>query len=269
MFKKATLAIVAVLIVGGLLFGSKLVPLGKSVISKAQAMANDAIGIEGQIDIAKEELKAIGPAIKKMVHQIAKEKAEIIQLENKLARNDANLKTAYEEMAELRRHLESGDEVYVSATNKAHSTAAVRRDLESRFANYKMAKSTRDTLAEVINTRQEALTEGIRSLEDAQLQEQAMKVEIENLIARKKRLDAQAQIHNLELDSSAITRTRKALEDVSSRISTSEIEREMLPKTTGRIDVSTNGNIDMKQDILDEMDAFFKPTVDSNELVNN
>ena len=63
MFKKLTLGVLGVVLVGGLLFGSRIVPYAKTAYEKVRSSAQDTVPISFQIDAAKEQLKKIDPEI--------------------------------------------------------------------------------------------------------------------------------------------------------------------------------------------------------------
>ena len=65
MFKKATLGVLAMVLVGGLLFGNRVVPYAKTAYEKVRSTAQDTVPVSFQIDAAKEQLKKIDPEIKK------------------------------------------------------------------------------------------------------------------------------------------------------------------------------------------------------------
>ena len=73
MCKKVTLGVLALVVIGGLLFGSKVIPYAQTAYNKVKTSAQDSVPVSSQIDAAKAQLEKIGPEIKNMVHQIAKE----------------------------------------------------------------------------------------------------------------------------------------------------------------------------------------------------
>ena len=268
MFKKATLAIAAVLIVGGLLFGGRLIPYAKTAFNKARSAAQESMPIDFQIDAARTQLNAIGPEIKKMVHQIAKEKAQIKRLALDLNRQDADLKQRYEAMAILRDHIKSGDEVYVATNSKAYTNDRVEEDLRHRFTIYQTAEKTRDKSAQILELRQAALNNAFAKLDEAQAQERELAVQIENLTARQRMVEVASSASELNIDNSQIAKTRQMIDDIASRIDTQEEMLSLAPKYFGQIPVG-EGQVSTDKSILEEMDAYFNKPVDSESMVNN
>lgn len=268
MCKKATLAIAAVLIVGGLLFGGKIVPYAKTAFQKAQSAASESMPIDFQIDAARTQLDAIGPEIKNMVHQIAKEKAQLKRLEADLARQDAQLEKSYDQMMTLRQHLQTGEQVYVATNGQAYGSDRVKEDLRHRFTMYQTAEKTRDKSAQILDLRKDALQNALVALDQAQAQQRELEVQIENLVARQRMVEVASQASELDIDNSQIARTREMIDDIAARIDTQEEMLSLAPKYFGQIPVE-EGQIATDGDILQEMDAYFSDPVDQGTVVNH
>ena len=269
MCKKATLAVAAVLVVGGLLFGGKLIPYAKTAYRSAVDKAQEAVPIEFQIEAAKDQLKTIGPEINDMVRKIAREKVEIKQLENSVAKQETTLKKRYDEMMVLRNHIQSGDTVYVATNGAAYTNERVREDLKHRFSLYQTAERTLEKEKQILELRQQALSSAFTRLDEAQAQQRELEVQIENLTARNRVVEVTAtasQINNF--DNSQLSKTREMIDEISSRIDTKEEMLSLAPKYFGQIPVSED-SIDLSGDILDEMDAYFNQKADDSELVQS
>ena len=76
MLKKAAFYGLGLLLVGGLLFGSRIGPYAQTAFKKIRSSAEQSVSLTFQIDAARDQLKKIEPEIKNMVWQIAKEKAK-------------------------------------------------------------------------------------------------------------------------------------------------------------------------------------------------
>ena len=157
MFKKLTLGVLGLAIVGGLLFGSNLVPYVTTAVSKARQAAKHQVPISFQIDAATTQLQKINPEIKDMVWQIAKEKAQIKRLQTELESNQGSLEASYNEMMTLREHLGSGQEYYTAANSKTYTNARVEEDLAHRFSLYKTGKQTVESQQQVLSSRATAI----------------------------------------------------------------------------------------------------------------
>ena len=82
--KRLTVGALGVAMVGGLLFGSNLVPYAQTAFNNLRTTAQSSVSVPFQIDAAKGQLAKIGPEIKNMVHLIAKEQVQVNRLKNDL-----------------------------------------------------------------------------------------------------------------------------------------------------------------------------------------
>jgi len=256
MCKKATLGVLAVLLVGGFLFGNRIVPYAKTAIKKVQNSARESVPINFQIDAAKEQLTKIEPEIKDMVWQIAKEKAQVKRLANEIASQEADLKKRYEEMMALRQHLNSGEEYYVATNGKAYTNTRVKEDLAHRFSVYKTAEQTVEKSRQILELRQQALETAMVKLEQAQAIQRELQVQIENLNARQRMVDVAKTASNIHIDDSQLARTQKMIDDISARIDAEEEMLNLAPKYFGQIPVGDEGSLS-DDDVIAEMDEYF------------
>ena len=266
MCKKLTLGVLGLAIVGGLLFGSNLVPYAKTAFKKARDAAEQQVPISFQIEAAEQQMSKIQPEIQKMVHQIAIEKVAARQLENELASSRKNLDSSYDEMMTLRGHLESGKQYYTAANAKTYANSRVREDLQHRFAIYKTAKQTIESKEQVLASRQAAIEAAVEKLEEAQSLQREMQVKIENLKARNRVNEVAKQATNIDLDNSELAQTARMVENIGARIEADTELLNMAPKYFGQIPVNEDSVLSDK-DILEEMDEFFNASAE--EVVSN
>ena len=268
MCKKLILAGAAVLLVGGLVFGGKILPYAQTAIEQVQDAAGEAVPIEFQIESARTQLENIRPEIHDMVHQIAKEKAEIRRLHTELERQNESLERSREEMLTLRRHLDTGDEVYVAVNGNAYTNQRVEEDLRHRLSVYQTNEATRDKQTQILELREQALVAALEQLDQAKAMERELQVQIENLNARNAMVQVAEQASNLDLDDSQLARTREMLDDISVRLDTREELLNMAPEYFGQIPVSED-SIPTQGDIASEIDAYFGAEASADDFVNN
>ena len=268
MCKKLTLGVLALVIVGGLLFGGKVIPYAQTAFHKVKASAQDSIPVSFQIDAAKAQLEKIGPEIKNMVHQIAKESVQIKRLKSDLNQHDEMLQKTYDEMMTLRSHVQSGEKFYVATNGKAYNTSRVEEDLRHRFSLYQTAEKTKEKKAEIMTIREKSLNTALAKLDEAKAQQRELEVQIENLTARNRMNEVIASASQINIDSSELAKTRMMLDDIDALISANEEVLNIAPKYYGQIPVNAD-SIVPDTDILEEMDAYFDGKSESDDEVDS
>lgn len=271
MCKKATFGVLGLLLVGGLLFGGKVIPYVQTAFNKVKASAQDSVPVAFQLDAAKAQLKKIDPEIKQMVWQIAKEKAQVKKLAAKLEKQNGELAKQREEMMTLRNHLSSGEKFYVATNSKAYSNDRVEEDLRHRFNMFQTAEKTREKSAQILSLRESSLDSALAKLEEAKSQQRELEIQIENLTARHRMNEVVTTASQINIDNSELSKTRQMLEDIDARLAAEEEMLNLIPKYTGQIPVDGD-TYSRDTNILEEMDAYFdnsKSTddVEDDELV--
>lgn len=262
MCKKATYAVLGLLLVGGLLFGSNFIPYAQTTFQRVKAHAQDAVPMDVQIETARSQLTKIDPEIKNMVWEIAKEKAQMKRLAADLERQSETLVKRYDEMMTLREHIDSGDEVYVATNGKAYTNERVKEDLRHRFSVYQTAEKTKEKSDQILELRRQALDSALTKLDEAQAQQRELEVQIENLTARQRMVDVAKTASHINIDDSQLAKTRKMIDDISSRIDTEEEMLSLVPKYFGQIPVNVEDVLSSDSDVLQEFDAYFNNVED-------
>lgn len=255
--KKLILGVVGVAMVGGLLFGSNLMPYAQTAYDKASRSIEQQVPISFQIDAAKTQLENIGPEIDDMNLQIAKEKVSIKKLESSIERQQETLDSSRREMMTLRSHVDSGDEFYVAANSKAYTTTRVKEELRTRLSIHKTAVATMEKDQKVLELREKALDAAMERLAEARSQKTELALQIEHLTAQNRMNEVVKTASKLDqFDNSQLARTRGMIEDISARLETEQEMLSMMPTNYGQIPVSSDSSF-ADTDVLEEMDAFF------------
>jgi chromosome segregation ATPase len=256
MLKKAAFYGLGLLLVGGLLFGSRIGPYAQTAFKKIRSSAEQSVPLTFQIDAARDQLKKIEPEIKNMVWQIAKEKAEIKRLEREVEAQTAGLGKKHEELLTLRNHLKSGETVYVATNGKAYTNARVEEDLRHRFSMFQTAEKTKEKSEQILDLRRKSLEQALAKLEQAQVNQRELEIELENLNARQRMVSVAKTASNINIDDSQLARTKSMIDEISAKIDAEEEMLNLAPKYLGEIPVS-EGDVSAQGDIAAEIDAYY------------
>jgi septal ring factor EnvC (AmiA/AmiB activator) len=265
MFKKITIAAVAVLLVGGLLFGRNLVPYATTVYKNVKQSVNDSVPIETQIDVARDQLKRIGPEVKQMRYEIAKETVAVKRLEEQLVAQKASHDKQYAKIMTFKDHLEAGDSHYVSH-GKAYNNDHVRSNLESLFKNYRTSEKTMEKLEKIVELRKQALDSAKMKLDESIAQARELEVQIENLAARQQMVEVAKTANKFTFDDSELSRTREMIDQIDARIDVETQLMNMTPDYTGTIPVEDDNTV-TSGNIVEEINSYFQK-VESDDVAS-
>ncbi len=256
MFKKFAIAAVAVLLVGGLLFGRNMVPYATTAFDKIKQRVNDSVPIEHQIDAAEKHLKKIDPEVRRMRHEIAKEKVAINRETEKVVRMKDKLEDQYAHIMRLRDHLETGDSHYVTKKH-AYSNETVKKELSNAFKNYKTGKSTVEKVEKVLELRRQGLTAAVEKMNETIAQQKELEIEIANLRAQLEMVEVAKTANKINIDDSQLSRTREMMDNISARIEVENEVLELIPNSPGIIPME-DAESTFDGDIVDEIDTYFQ-----------
>lgn len=232
----------------------------------ATGCANDAVPLEWELNRARQMIADLKPEIQSNARRIAKEKTEVVRLEKQLVETDQRLAKAQNEIERLSDDLRHENSTY-SYGGKTYTSVQVKSDLSNRFKRFKTRQQTSDKLEQMLSARQASLraaTERMEAMLDAKRQ---LEVEVENLQARLGALRVAQTSSELNLDDSALSRTRALLDGIATRI---DVEEE-----TMAVDVEYFGEIDLDEpsdeNLLDDISAYFNGIdgIDTEALVSN
>jgi chromosome segregation ATPase len=264
MFKKLTLGVLGLMLVGGVLFGNRIIPYAQTAVKKVRSAAQDTVPVSFQIDAARGQLEKIGPEIHNMVQQISKEQLQVKLLAADLKQTGKMLEQSYDEMMTLRSHVQSGDRVYVDTRGRSHNVARVEQDLRHRFSLYQTAEKTFEKKGEILTIRKESLLAAHEKLDEAKSQQRELEMRIENLMARNRMNEVIATATEINIDNSQLAKTRAMLDEIDARISAETEYLNIAPKYFGQIPVSADSVVP-DTDIMEEMDAYFDSKSDDDD----
>lgn len=264
MCKKISLGVLGLALVAAFVFGGNLLPYGRTAIQNMQDAANDRVPVEFQIDAAKNQLKAIGPEIQRMVHQIAKEKVQIKRIAADIERQEDMLEESYGKMMTLRGHLDSSDEYYVATNSQKYSRSRVEEDLRHRLTLHQTAEATKNKQAEILRIRRESLEAAMVQLDQAKAQQRELEVQIENLTARNRMNEVIASASEFNIDDSQISKTREMLDAIDAKISAQEEVMNIAPKYFGG-QIPVGEEFESNSNVAEDFDAYFNKSKKDND----
>jgi len=252
MIRKALTAGVALSVLAGLLVATPIGSYARCGWQYLSHSAEDAVPVEWELKRARQMITDLQPEIEQNARRIAKEKIEVAKLERELGETDRRLAKAESDIRRLTDDLQSEHDQY-SYGGHTYTAAQVRTDLSHRFKRFKTREQTAEKLQQMLSARQASLRAANERM-DAMLEaRRQLEVEVENLQARLGALRVAQTSSKLNLDDSALSRTRELLDDIATRI---DVEEE-----TMAVDVEYFGEIDLDEpsdeNLLDDITSYF------------
>lgn len=221
MIKKTIVGLAVALMVGLFCFGRDLVSYVRTSTGYLKEAVNDAVPTEFQIQRARGMIKDLIPEIRKNMHIIAKEEAEVERLGQQIADAQANLAKDKDEMLRLKADLTSGKDTFQYG-GRTYTASQVRTNLANRFERYKTAEATLASLREIQKARQKSLDAAREKLDAMMAAKRQLAVEVENLEARLQMVAASQAAVNYNFDDSKLGRVKELVADLKTRLDVAE-----------------------------------------------
>lgn len=259
--KKAVIGAVAAAVLSTLVFGRDVVSYVKTFGSSARDAIKAEVPIEFEIQRARDMVANLVPDIRQCMHVIAEEEVNVEHLSKEIARAENDLGKQKDEILALRRHVDSGRQVY-QTSSRSYSCNEVKRDLSSRFDRYKTAETTIASKRQILQAREQSVIAAREKLEGMLNEKRNMEVQLENLDARLKTVQAAQTASSVQLDDSQLARAKKLIGELNKQLDVAQKMLDADGKFTGLIPVETASQV--PEDLSNQIDEYFgkssKPT---------
>ncbi|VAX38174.1 hypothetical protein MNBD_PLANCTO02-676 [hydrothermal vent metagenome] len=243
-----------------------------SYLSTSAKMVRDSvtseIPVEFEVQRAREMVENLVPDIRRCMHVTAEQQVDIENLQAEIDRKTDSMVNQKQEILVLRSDLQSGNKQFVYASH-TYSASDVKQDLATRFERYKLSEDSLKRDRQVLAARKKALESNQEKLDSMLVAKKDMEVQIENLEARLKAVQAAETVSTLEIDDSQLTRAKTLIRELNKQMDVKEKVLASEGSLTGSIPVDlkkkTSGNI------ANEIDEYFesKPEKKSEGKTNN
>ncbi len=256
--KKFVIGAAVLATLGTFVFGRDVVSYMKTAGNSVREAVKAEVPVDFEVERARKMVEDLVPDIRRCMHVIAEQQVDVESLQGEIHEADLAMKQQKEAMFTLRSNLESNDTEFVYAS-RTYSKDEIRNDLAQRFDRFKVASDTVKRNAQILKAREKALDANREKLENMLSAKMDMEVQIEQLEARLKSVQAAETVSNLEIDSSQLTRAKSLIRDLNKQLDVKEKLLDAEGKFIGLIPVDTKAQ--EKRDVVKQMDAYFKLNV--------
>lgn len=257
------------LIVAGVLAGLGFFFFGRDAVSYVATSVGwvkdavaDSVPMEFELERARTLVRELVPDIRKNMHVIAREEVEVQRLEKQISEGEQKQERDQTDLMRLKADLASGQAVFHYASRK-YSADQVKLDLANRFERYKTSDATIASLREMHSARQRSVDAARQKLEAMLAAKTQLAVDIENLEARLKLVEAAQASSDVALDDSQLSRAKELIGDLRTRLDVAE----RMVNVEGAYHDEIPLDMPVPENIVDQVTEYFAPaTPDSAEL---
>lgn len=252
--KRGLIGAAAAAVLGTLVFGRDVFSYAKTFGCQARDAVKAEVPIEFEIERARGMVENLVPDIRKCMHVIAEEEVNVEHLSKEIASAQADLHKQKDQILVLRRDVDQGHQTYRYAS-RTYTSDEVRRDLAARFERYKTAEATLASKRAILTAREEAVSGGRKKLDGMLSAKRDLEVQLENLDARLKTVQAAQTASSVQLDDSQLARAKKLISELNKQL---DVRQRMLDadgKFTGLIPVESA--VAVPEDLSNQIDEYF------------
>lgn len=256
MIKKALIGTVVLATLGTFVFGRDVFSYAKTWASSARNAVKREVPIEFEIQRAREVIEDLVPDIRNCMHTIAEQQVEVEDLSQQVAAREEGLADQELAIRKLRTDLDGGSQDLVYR-GRTYTVSDVKRDLSTRFERFKIAKDTANRERQILQAKQDAVAANEKKLENLLVEKQNLAVQIEQLEARMKSIQAVETISTLEIDNSQLSRAKTLIRDLNKQLDVREKMMDAEGRFSGLIPVETTTK-HSDVDIAKKVDEYFQ-----------
>lgn len=258
MLKKSLIGAGVLTALGTFIFGGDVFSYASTWGSSVKNAVKSEVPLEFEIERARTDVDNLVPDIRDMMHVIASAQVDIEHKASEVTRKESTLGSQKKALLTLRDDLGSGKSRFVYAS-QSYTAGEVRKDLEKRFKQFKVTESSLKSDHLVLSAWRKTLASNQEKLDTMLSAKQDLEVQIEQLHARLKGIEAAEATATFEFDDSRLARAKKLIAELNKQLDVREREANLEGTVNGLIPVE-NSTEPTDESIADRIDAYFGDT---------
>jgi peptidoglycan hydrolase CwlO-like protein len=254
MIKKALIGTAVLGMLGVFVFGRDVFSYLKTAGAEMRDAVKSEVPLDFEIQRARKMVEQLVPDIRRCMHSIAEQQVDVEYLSEVIDRREDGLDKQKQAIFVLQTDYDRKEKSYVIA-GRTYSAAEVHRDLQTRFGRYKVASESLERDKTILQAREKALRANQDQLDEMLVAKQDLEVQVEQLQARMKSVQAVETVSTLEIDKSQLARTKKLIRDLNKQLDVREKMLDHEGKFNGLIPVETAPA--ETSDLTREIDKYF------------
>ncbi len=262
MIKQAIYGVATVGALASFVFGRDVVSYARTWGTSVRQTVKREVPIDFEVARARELVEQLIPDIRNCMHVIAEQEVDVENLTGELARKEADLTTQKEVILSRQTNLKTGQASFTIAGH-TYSADQVRTDLAKRFDRFKVSEETQKKEKQVLDARQKALTANREKLDNMLAAKTDLELQLEQLEARLKMVQAAETISTVSIDDSQLTRMKKLIRELNKQLDV----REKVMATDGKLTdlIPAEWQSTAPKDLEAQIEAHFSPQADTSE----
>lgn len=222
MVKKLLVGVGALVVLPVLFFGKDAASYFHTAKNNMRDAVKQEIPAEFEVARVKDMVENLVPDIQKCMHVIAEQQVDIEHLQADIVRREDTLADQEKVLLSMSKDLDSAGQQDIQYASRTYTSDEVARDLSHRFEKFKVAKDALARDRKVLRAREKALVANQKKLDNMLGAKQDLELQIVQLEARLKSIQAEAVVSELNFDDSQLANAKKAIRELNKSLDVKE-----------------------------------------------
>lgn len=262
MLKKLIVGTLGLGVAAGLIFGADSLSYLQTFGSNVRHAVKSEIRPEFEIDRIRHEVGNLMPEIRRHMTVVAEQSVDVKDLEQEIAEHEGSLNRQKEAILALRNDLDSGRDRFTYRA-VSYTRGEVESDLAQRFEAFRNSEESLKRNRQILAAQRDTLRANQQKLDAMLSRKQKLVVEVAQLEARLKQVQAAEAVNSIEIDDSRIAHVDKMIREMNRQLDIRQSLLETEGHVLGRIPVEEDAAAP-DQNILSEIDSHFGIAVESD-----
>ena len=253
MVKKILVGTAILLTTGAVVLGTDVYSYLRTSANKVRKEVKANVPLDFEIERARQMVTDLVPDIQKNMHIIAQEEVEVDDLKDQIARSEKSLTAERERLKALREDMDNSDGKFHYAGRKA-TPRDIKTELTRRFDRFQTAEATLKAKKQMLEARERSLGAAREKLDGMFVAKRDLEVQVQNLEARLKVLQAAQTTSQFTFDDSQLSRCKKTMQELRKRLDVAE----RILEQDGKLVETLSEESELSEDIADQIDRYFR-----------
>lgn len=261
MIKKILVSTAVLAATGGILFGTDAFSYLTTSAKKVRHQVKASVPLDFEVERARNDVAELIPDIQKNMHVIAQEEVEIDDLKEQIARADKNLGAERQKLLTLRADMNNNEGKFHYAGGRTATPREVTTELSRRFERFQTAEATLKAKKQMLEARENTVHAAREKLDGMFAAKRDLEIQVQNLEARLKMLQAAQATSQFNFDDSQLARCKKTVQELRKRL---DIAERVLDQD-GKLVDTLSDEPGTSEDIAEQIDRYFGKTREVSE----
>ena len=261
MLKKAIIGSLAATMVAGFVLGKDMFSYATTACHNVREAVKSEITQEFELDVIRNEIDQLMPEIRQHMTVVAEQSVDVKDLEREITSREERLGMQKDAILHCETLGCSRDKF--TYRQVSYTRGEVEADLAQRFDGFRAGEEAVNRDRQILAAQRQTLRANQKKLDGMMARKQELAVNVSQLEARLKTIQATEAINSIEVDDTKLSRVESMIKKLNHSLDVRESLLETEGRVLGRIPVEEENEV-VHGDVITEIDSHFGLDEDSS-----